>query len=418
MLHSAKYPLKISDNKRYLVDQNGSPFLLQGEAAWSLIARATKEDVETYLKNRAEKGFNTVLVNILEHWFADKPPENLYGVEPFSIPNNFAAPNEMYFEHVDWVINKAAQYNIQVLLAPMYLGYPGTDEGWFNEILAASLSQCLEYGAYLGKRYADFDNILWSIGADRNPSAPGLLERLDLIALGIKEHDRRHLMTAQCEPESSSMDQFSTGGWVDFDAVYTYGIVHRKLTIEYYRKPTMPIFLIESTYEGEHNSSPAQIRRQAYWSVLCGGFGHIFGSFPVDVSAKGWMSSLETPGAFSMMRWGRLLGPHKWYDLIPDQKHQVVTDGLGEFRGLDFLSASFSQDMSTLIAYMPNARTITVDHSKLKGTKLRAWWYNPGTGESSNAGEFSTKSAVKHIPPKDGDWVFILEDASERQPSF
>jgi len=407
-----KYPLKISDNKRFLVDQNGSPFLLQGEAAWSLIARATREEVETYLKNRSEKGFNTVLVNVLEHWFSEKPPENLYGDEPFMTPGNFATPNEKYFEHVGWVINKAAEYNIQLLLAPMYLGYPGTDEGWFNEILAASLQECLQYGEYLGKRYANFDNILWSIGADRNPTAPGLLERLDLIALGIKQHDRRHLMTAQCEPENSSMDQFSTGGWVDINAVYTYGIVHRKLTIEYNRKPAMPIFLIESTYEGEHNSSPVQIRRQAYWSVLCGGFGHVFGSYPVDVSAKGWMSSLETAGAFSMMHFGKLLGSRKWYQLITDQKHQVVTEGLGEFRGLDYLAAAFSEDMSSLVVYMPSARSITVDHGKLKAMKLRAQWYNPSVGEFIDTGEFSTKGQVKHSPPKDGDWVFILEDAA------
>jgi len=274
-----KYPLRISADKRHLDDQYGTPFLLQGEAAWSLIARATREEAVTYLKNRAEKGFNTVLVNLIEHWFAEKPPKNAYGEEPFTRPNDFSAPNEKYFEHADWVIEKAAVYNIQLLLAPMYLGYPGTEEGRFSEILAASLGQTLEYGAYLGKRYSKFDNLLWSMGADRNPTAPGLLERIDTIALAIKHFDNRHLMTAQCEPESSSLDQFSTGAWVDFNAVYTYGIVHRKLFVEYNKTPEMPIFLIESTYEGEHNSSPEQIRRQAYWSVLCGALVTSLGAF-------------------------------------------------------------------------------------------------------------------------------------------
>lgn len=413
-MHPAKYPLKISNNKRYLEDQDGFPFLMQGEAAWSLVVRATHEEVEVYLKNRAEKGFNTLLVNLIEHWFAEKPPENLYGNAPFAVPGNFATPNEEYFAHVDWVINKAAEYNIQILLAPMYLGYPGTDEGWFNEILASPLGACLRYGSYLGKRYGKFDNILWSIGADRNPTAHGLLERLDLIALGIKEYDRRHLMTAQCEPENSSMDQFSTGGWVDFNAVYTYGIVHRKMIQEYSRKPAMPIFLIESTYEGEHNSSPEQIRRQAYWSLLCGGFGHVFGSFPVDVSAKGWISSLETPGAFGMMHLGRFFSSCKWYELVPDQKHQIILEGLGEFRGLDYLAAGTTEDMSSLVAYMPTARTITVDHDRLNGTSLEATWYNPATGDIIEAGEYSNAGMVRHAPPEDGDWVFLLESKSHR----
>ncbi len=412
-----KYPLKISTNSRYLVDQENSPILLQGDAAWSLIARSTKEDVELYLRNRSQKGYNTILVNLIEHWFAEKPPKNIYGDEPFTTPGDFSLPNERYFEHADWVIRKAAEHNIQLLLAPMYLGYPGTDEGWFKEILGASLGQCFDYGTYLGERYAGFQNILWSMGADRNPTQPGLLERIDAIALGIKHHDKRHLMTAQCEPEFSSMDQFSSGGWVDFNAVYTYGIVHRKLLAEYNRKPVKPIFLIESTYEGEHNSSQAQIRRQAYWSVLCGGFGHVFGNFPVDVSAKGWQSSMDTPGALSMQNWGKLFRSRKWYALIPDQKHELVTGGLGEFRGLDYLSAACTNDFSTLIAYMPTARTISVDHSKLSGTKVSAWWYNPGTGKASSEGEFSAKEVTEHSPPTEGDWVFLLENASKDFPS-
>ncbi len=412
-LRNTEYPLKISSNQRYLVDQENSPVLLQGDAAWSLIARVTKEEVELYLKNRSQKGFNTILVNLIEHWFAESPPKNVYGEQPLIVPGDFSMPNEKYFEHVDWVINKAAEYNVQILLAPMYLGYPGTDEGWFNEILASPLGQSLEYGLYLGKRYADFDNILWSMGADRNPTIAALLERLDLIALGIKHYDKRHLMTAQCEPESSSMDQFSAGGWVDFNAVYSYAIVHRKLFSEFNRRPIKPVFLIESSYEGEHNSSPEQIRRQAYWAVLCGGFGHVFGNFPVDVSASGWRSTMDTPGSISMMLWGKLFSSRKRYDLLPDQKHEILIEGLGEFRGLDYLSAAYTSDKSTLIAYMPTARTVKVERNKLSGGKVRAWWFDPSTGNTTSAGIFSTSEFIELAPPRDGDWVLVLDDDSK-----
>src|SRR6202007_2769520 len=121
----------------------------------------------------------------------------------------------------------------------------------------------------------DYDNILWSVGCDRNPG-PEVLQRMDMISLGIKDYDNRHLMTAQTFPEYSSRDIYSGGGWLDVNATYSYGVVHGRLTLDYNREPRMPVFLIESTYEGEHNSTPAQIHRQAYWSVLCGGFGHVF----------------------------------------------------------------------------------------------------------------------------------------------
>ncbi len=51
------------------------------------------------------------------------------------------------FACADWVIKKAGEYGIQVLLAPIYLGYKGTDEGWYEETLANSPQKCLEYGS-------------------------------------------------------------------------------------------------------------------------------------------------------------------------------------------------------------------------------------------------------------------------------
>ena len=39
-------PLTVSENHRYLVDQNHVPYLLQGEAAWSLIVVPSDEEVE------------------------------------------------------------------------------------------------------------------------------------------------------------------------------------------------------------------------------------------------------------------------------------------------------------------------------------------------------------------------------------
>jgi hypothetical protein len=59
------YPLKTSANKRYLVDQNDVPFLMQGDAAWSLIVAASDSEVEQYLNNRRQKGFNTIMINLI-----------------------------------------------------------------------------------------------------------------------------------------------------------------------------------------------------------------------------------------------------------------------------------------------------------------------------------------------------------------
>jgi len=110
------YPLKVSANKRYLVDQKNKPFLVQGDSPWSLIVAADEAGVEQYLKNRREKGFNAIIVNLLEHHFSLHPPLNLAGDAPFTTPGDFSTPNEKYFAHADWVIRKAAEYGMVVVI--------------------------------------------------------------------------------------------------------------------------------------------------------------------------------------------------------------------------------------------------------------------------------------------------------------
>jgi len=165
----ADAPLRVGADHRHLVDRRGVPFLLQGDAAWSLIANATREDADGYLRNRRAKGFNAVLVNLIEHKFARNAPRNAYGDAPFPDPSDLAVPNDKYFEHADWVVRRAGEDGIVVLLAPAYLGYPGLDEGFYDEVMAAGPEKCLAYGRYLGRRYAGFDNIIWVMGGDRDP---------------------------------------------------------------------------------------------------------------------------------------------------------------------------------------------------------------------------------------------------------
>ena len=406
--------LRVSSNQRYLVDQNNNPFLMQGDAAWSLIVGLNQTEVEEYLKNRRDKGFNTVMVELIEHKFCKKPPLNVAGDAPFKTPGDFSTPNEKYFALADWVIKRAGDYGIQVLLAPIYLGYKGTDEGWIEEILKLDPEKCLEYGRYLGRRYKDFDNIIWLMGGDRNPESA--LEKVNLIAFGIREFDKRHLFTAHCHPENSPVEQYASGHWLDINDTYTYGIVHQKLLADFNRTPVMPFFLIESTYEGVHNASEVQIRRQAYWAVLCGGFGHIMGNQPIWLYDPGWQAAMDLPGSVGLMYWGRLFRSRKWSDLVPDQKHEVVTGGLGEFRGLDYLAAARTAHGSTVIAYMPTSRKITVDLSRISGAKAKAWWFDPRIGKASAAGEFPTTGSRDFAPPSEGDWVLVLDDAAKQLP--
>jgi len=160
------------------------------------------------------------------------------------------------------------------------------------------------------------------------------VEDVDAVARGIKEFDNRHLFTAGSDPEFSAVDRYKAGGWLDLNSTYTYGIVHKKLLADYNRTPVMPYFLLETTYEGEHNASPVQIRRQAYWALLCGAAGQFFGNRPIWGFEHGWENALDSVAAQDMVRLKALFASRAWSELVPDQKHQFVIDGLGEFNGL------------------------------------------------------------------------------------
>jgi hypothetical protein len=256
----------------------------------------------------------------------------------------------------------------------------------------------------------------------------------EAVRVLAKLHRIHRKASAHCEPDHSAVDDYSGGGWLDFNTTYTYGIVHVRLLRDYNRTPVTPFVLIESSYEGEHNSSAVQIRRQAYWSILCGGFGHVFGNNPIwhfdtpgvfaqfssgvlPASKITWQHAMDLPGSVSMEFWGKLFRSRNWYDLVPDQKHEVVTSGLGEFNGLDYVAAARTPDGSTLIAYLPTSRSVSVEMSKLAAKEAKAWWYDPRNGKAAAAGTYPASGRLEFTPPEEGDWVLVLDDADRQLPA-
>src|SRR5262245_25329465 len=134
VLPPVAFPLHVSSDRRHLLDANQRPFLVTADSPWSLMVGPTVAEATSYLENRRQKGFDAVLVNLVEHLF--NGPTNSDGQDPFLVAGDFSTPNEAYFAHCDQVIQAAADKGIVVFLTPAYLGYQGGAEGWYQEILA------------------------------------------------------------------------------------------------------------------------------------------------------------------------------------------------------------------------------------------------------------------------------------------
>jgi hypothetical protein len=234
------YPLRLSPDGTYVADRAGQPFFMNGDTAWSLIAQLSRVDADRYLSDRAATGFNTILVNLLEHRFANHAPSNRAGEPPFARPGDFTAPNPAYFANADWMIARAGERGILVLLDALYLGYDCGNEGWCAEVKASSPAALRMFGRYLGTRYRNVPNIVWVIGGDTDPVANGVGPHLRALVAGIRAADTTHLFTAHNGPEQSAMDVWAGESWLGLNNVYTYKNTWTKSLAERARQGAKP----------------------------------------------------------------------------------------------------------------------------------------------------------------------------------
>ena len=200
----------------------------------------------------------------------------------------------------------------------------------------------------------------------------------------------------------------------------TYGEVLE----EYNRKQFMPVFMVEAGYEFEQNSRspgrPAILRRTGVLDrMLSGATGQLLRQ-PLHVAVRrGWQDNIDTPGSAQVTCMARLFGSLRWFDLVPDQTHKIVTHGYGTFDpsadvgSSDYVTTAATADGKLAISYIPAGGTITVDMSKLS-RPVRGRWYDPTNSTYDHRPGLAVRRAgtCSSRPGKnaagDPDWVLVL----------
>jgi hypothetical protein len=407
----AVFPLHVEPGKRYLVDAAGQPFFMNGDSPWLLMVEPTREEVETYLEDRRRKGFNALLVELIEHMHATNTPSNIYGDAPFTTPGDFTTPNERYFAHADFVLRKAAEKGMLVLLTPAYVGYEGSAQGWYQEMVANGADKLRAYGRFLGARYRNFDNILWVDGGDYKVPDKGLVRAL---AEGIRSADSKP-HTYHASRRTAALQFWGTDEpWLNVDTIYTdeNGVVDA--AFGEVARSSAPFFLIEARYEGDRGAGAQVVRRQAYQAVLSGASGHVMGNLPLWKFARGWRAAMDSPASLSVARVGTFFTSRAWWTLEPDVAGALLTGGTGA--GGDRAAAARERDGSSAIVYMPSARDVTLDLARLAGPRVKARWIDPASGAASDAADAPLAAAGRHtfrpppcVRPRFHDWLLVLD---------
>ena len=419
-------PLKISDNGRYFVGQNGQPFLYQADTGWQIFSRLTLNEAREYLVTRKAHGYTAIQV-----MFSFNPDSaNRAGQKPL-IDYDFAKPNDAYFAHAERVLTIADSLGLVINIAPFWIGCcrEGFGEGAKHEVYKQSgPDKARQMGQYLGKRFGKYKNILWTMGGDNDPKS--IRAGIVAMAEGLHQAAPRQLITFHASPPHSSTDLFQYAPWLGYSMIYTYWrekpnewvdgqqLVHVYETAlrEYNKSDRMPFILGEAQYEGDgvrysnDMGTPQQMRRQAWWTMLCGGAGHAYGhdgwNFPT-----GWRQIINYPAGSQQLRHVRgLLETFPWWQLQPDQKHTVLVSGYGDYMRDSYVAAAVSEDKTRLVAYLPKPGLVTVNLGQLKGAALVARWFDPRTGQFGKPEVLAGQSGLKRFisPPQD-DWVLVIQ---------
>lgn len=413
--HDVVFPLHVAADGRHLEDAAGHPFLITGDAAWSMIAQLSREDVDIYLADRKRRGFNTLLVSLIEHDFSRNAPKNVYGNAPFLHGKTFAAPNDAYFAHAEWILRRAREMGFLVLLTPAYLGINGGDEGWYQDMKKAGDRTLRSYGQYVGRRFGGLGNIMWIEGGDYDPVDKSLVQS---VAEGIRETAPDNLQSFHGAPESAPRHFWDEQDWLSVDTVYTYRNVAVAGLDHYTMRPAMPFFLIESRYEGE-GANEFDIRRIAYSALLSGACGQIFGNNPIwhfdgpglYPTSLTWKEALSSRGAQSISHMHSLFDRLEWWKLRPDAAVEVVNPAPGE-GGVVSASAA---DGSLVLAYLWDTPDVTLHEDKAASFVGQAQWFDPSsgifqaaTGEKTATGDLSFRVPAATNAAGFSDWVLLI----------
>ncbi|MFW6157611.1 MAG: glycoside hydrolase family 140 protein, partial [Balneolaceae bacterium] len=387
-----------------------------------------------YLENRAEKGFTVIQAVVLAELDGLRDP-NPYGDIPLQDLDP-AQPNEAYFEHVDFIVDKAEELGLVMGMLPAWGDKFNLKWGEGPEIFTPENAR--EYGTFLGERYRD-KPIIWILGGDRNPEEDHHIDIINALAEGLETGDGgNHLMTYHPQGGNNSARWFHESDWLDFNMFQSgHGRLDNQnfsVTLDtYHKEPVKPVLDGEPNYEDhpidwdpENGWFGAfETRQAAYWSMLSGAMGHTYGNHniwqmwepgrePISSARTPWYEAVDYPGAFQMQYFRRLFEARPFHKLVPDHD-LVLSDSL---ENSSPALAARERDGQFMVAYIPHGQDITIDLAPMKGQRIRAYWYNPRMGKHISLKEFKADTSREFDPPGDprrgNDWILLLDDAQQK----
>lgn len=409
--------LVISEDHMRIQKADGTDWYWLGDTGWSLFQELNREDAEFYFSTRASQGFTVIQGVVVMGWNRDWNEQNAYGHRPFH-GDDASDPNEEFWKHADWLINKANDYGLYLALLPAWGSY------WGNEAT-------VEYAQWITNRYKDYDNIIWVNGGDRKvDDATGLFNQIG----NVFHTDEDALTTFHPRGGDASSIHFHNEKWLDFNMQQSsHGDrdirADDQVDADLAKTPAKPTMNGEPNYEDhcvgwESDCSRGifnahDVRQLAYWTVFAGATGITYGHVHVwdfhnggnrEDGYEDWKVQLKDPGAVQMGYLANLImsRPHTGRE---SAQHILIHESPGGLKQRAIIGNGYA------FVYTSQGHHIYVNLNALLWEHNKAWWFNPKSGKATPINNVSNAGNHTFDPPGiaggDNDWVLVIDDASK-----
>lgn len=318
------------------------------------------------------------------------------------------------------MVQIAASYGITLLLVPAdtanVAGATGSPSFCMTMVRDNGATACNNFGQFLANRYKAYKNIIWMLGNDYesdNLSGGSDDQYVAGIANGILTVTPNALITAEITAGVGTSAYSNQGGttWTSIlklDQGYpgTVDPMYPTMVSAQASSPTMPVFFGEGYYDGSGGGTANQLRRQAWWTMVAGCFGYVYGHLQVYGFTSGWQSDLATTPVSQLEQWKAIWSSIAWQKLNPDTGGTFLASGAGS--GTTKALAAFSSDGTLGVVYNPStsANSITLSYSSF-GSSPTVTAVDPTNGARTSLGSTTTPTMGNNAAG-DPDWLFVV----------
>lgn len=411
--------LKVSDNRRYLVYYDGTPFLWIGDTAWAVPQKASPGEWEAYLTDRKAKHFTVIQVGPASEWAGERDRQ---GRKPFA-DKTCAQWNPVYWQSFERKVQRANESGLVVMLVGLMepvARYPESTNAclFARNIVARLFGNFVLFSPSFDSEFMPLANEVGRVARDATAvhlltQHPGTPWNQPTPTFSNKYYDEPYL-------DIAGLQTGHNAGHLDWCAHHAI-----EWTLNLYRhEPHKPVINLEAMYDaqGETGWRAVDARSLGWRSWLSGACGYTYGAgdLPPKVPQGSgavwkwvtepekydyWKKALQWTSAFQMQYLHDFLAAIEWWRLEP--AHELIRNQPNEVTRRMVLAKTTAGDLA--VAYLPDNEAIEVDMSGFPAP-LTARWFDPVQARyTSLTGSILNQGTHRFVSSAKGDWVLLLQ---------